>query len=212
MIVKMWLTEEDQKILQFVEDFGSITINQAQKMYYPQLKGYEMARKHLTKLCGYDKLLVSEDPSCRRNVYYFNKKPSYHSILVMEYYTELIKNGAVIKYFKREQPWLNRNYMSDAYCCYTIKNKVYFDILEVVRSRGSFFEPKKYEDIFASGEAQTLNNNLFKQLGGRTEWSKFPRIVVIDQVKHTKKLAVNESIVVTQLDFKLTDFAKELLM
>ena len=206
MITKMYLTEEDHKILMQVENYGSITISQCQKLFYnTQAKGYEMARKHLSKLVQYKKLLIDKDIHCKRNVYFTTKKPGYHKILVLDFYSELIKHGAVIRNFRIEQPWINKKYKSDAYICYTIGNKVFFDILEVVRTKN--VEIQTYKDIFNSGEAQALNNELYKQLGGQS-MNKFPRLIIIDEVQHTNKLQINNEIIVIQLDFNLSNFSQ----
>jgi hypothetical protein len=152
----MFYTDEDYEILQFVEKYGFITIKECQNLYYnKQAKGYEMARKHLNKLVNYNKLFVDKKICINKNVYYANKKPaSYHSVLTMDYYSELIKHGAKIIYFKTEQEWLNRKYRSEAYCCYYIGNKVFFDIVESIKTKT--VEVDKYIDIYNSKEAHNL--------------------------------------------------------
>lgn len=206
MTFRMHLTDEDHKILQFVEEFGSITITQCQHMYYNrQDQGYEMSRRHLSKLVSYSKLSVFREMNCNKNVYYTNKKPSYHGILVLDYYAQLIKSGVNIYYFKREQPWLNKKYFSDAYCMYSIGDKVYFDIVEVVRTKS--VESEKYIEIYNSKEAHDLSNNLYNQLTGLTR-DIFPHLVIIDDVRHKNDLFINENIKIIQLDFNLTNFPR----
>jgi len=214
MTMRMYLTDEDQKILQFVEDYGSITINQCQSMFYnTQYKGYEMARKHLSKIVGYGRLIVYRDDYCNKNVYHFGKKPSYHGILALDYYSELIKNGANIIYFKQEQPWMIINnkpkYCSDAYCCFSIGKKVIFDIIEVVRTKN--IEVDKYTDIYNSREAHDLCDELYRQMKGE-KLDLFPHLIVIDDVQHRKDLYINDDIKIIQIDYKLTNFAKKIFI
>lgn len=206
MFSRVYLTKEDHKILQFVEEFGGITIHEAQNMFYKtQIKGYEIARRHLSKLVSYDKLNVSRDYDFNQNIYYMTKKPPrYHDMLSLDYYSELIKNGVNIIYFKREQHWLDSKYSSDAYCCYNIGTKIFFDILEVVNTKN--VEIKKYRELYESGEPQQLNNYINMELGGHTK--EFPRIILLDDVRHKANLFVNENVKVIQLDLKLNNFSK----
>ncbi|WP_125154475.1 hypothetical protein [Clostridium rectalis] len=206
MPLRIYYTDEDHKILQFVEEYGSITIKQCQNMFYNrQDKGYEMARRHLAKLTNYGKLKMAvRDFNCGgRNVYYINKKLNFHNLLTLDYYSNLIKHGAKIVYFKQEQPWLNNKYFSDAYCCYIIGNKVIFDIIEVVRTKN--IEVDKYIQIFNSNEAHDLSKYIYNQLGGEN-LELFPHLIVIDDVKHKKKLYINDDIKVIQLNFNLDNF------
>lgn len=205
MTFRMYLTDEDRLILLFVEEFGSITINQCKNIFYnTQVKGYEMARKHLSKLVGYGKLRSYRDINCNRNVYYDTKKPSYHGILALDYYSNLIKNGAHIHYFKQEQPWMDKKYYSDAYCVYSIGNKVIFDIVEVVKTKK--IEVDKYINIYNSHEAHNLSQEIYIKLGGQ-KWDLFPHLIVIDDVKHIETLFINKDIKVIQLDFNFTNFS-----
>jgi len=200
---RLCLTDEDRKILRFVEDFGFITIHQCQNMYYnTQQMGYEMARKHLQKLVKYEKLDSYRDKDFNINMYYTDKKPSYHEILVLDYYSEIIKSGAKVHYFKKEQPWLDKKYFSDAYCVYSKANKVIFDIVEVVRTKS--VEVEKYKEIYKSHEAHNLSQQIYTKLGGQ-EYDLFPHLIIIDDVKHRDKLFINDDIKTIQLDFKLTN-------
>jgi len=206
MLQRMYLTDEDREILLYVESFGSITITQAQNMYYNRQKGgYEMARRHCKKLVNYERLNCFRDEAFNRNVYYIDKKPSYHTILIMDYYTALLKAGATIKYFKREQQWLNKKYYSDGYCVYSIGQKVYFDLLEVVRTKQ--IEVKKYKEIYESHEAHDLShqivNEITGQKGGKGEL--FPRLVIIDDIKHKDTLDIAPDVNMIQLDFNLSN-------
>lgn len=206
MSLRIYLTDTDQKVLKFVEQFGSITISQAQKMYYNTQKyGYDIARRRMRKLVENNKLKVSRDTAGNENVYYMDKKLTYHDLLVLDYYAELIHNGARIVYFKQKQPWMNNKCISDAYCCYVIGNKVLFNIVEVVRTHG--VDKDKYLELFKSGEPQKFNSLIYEKLGGQPI-TEFPRLVVIDNVTHTRELFINEAVKTHQLDFYLSDFAK----
>jgi hypothetical protein len=209
MTCRLFLTKEDREILLFVELYGSISITQCQNMFYNrQGRGYEMSRVHLAKLVKYSKLSVFKEKFTNKNVYYMTKQPSYHGILVLDYLSNLIKNGATINYFKQEQPWMGKKYKSDAYCMYTLGDRVLFDIVEVVRTKS--VEIDKYIAIFDSGEAHALNSNLYRQLSGKGI-TIFPRLIIIDDVQHKNEVFVNEEVKVIQLDFQLNNFTRVFL-
>jgi len=209
MTCKLFLTNEDREILLFVELYGSISITQCQNMFYNrQGRGYEMSRLHLSKMVKYSKLSVFKEKFTNKNVYYMTKQPTYHGILALDYLSNLIKNGATINYFKQEQPWINKKYKSDAYCMYTLGDRVLFDIVEVVRTKS--VEIDKYIAIFDSGEAHELNSNLYRQLSGKGI-NVFPRLIIIDDVQHKNEVFVNEEVKVIQLDFQLNNFTRVFL-
>lgn len=205
--MKLCITEKDNATLRFVEDFGSITINQCAKLFYDnQVYGLQYAGKKLNKLVKYGKLKVYKVGNGEPNVYYMDKKLSPHDLLALDYYCELIRNKADIKYFKREQSWMNNQYKSDGYCCYTFNDRIYFDIIEVIKTHG--FDKNKYIDIYQSNEPQLFNNELYKQLGGEDIYF-FPRIILIDDIKHSNEfLKVNDNVQIIQLGLKLNDFCK----
>lgn len=206
MSLRVYITDTDQKVLNFVEQYGSITISQAQKMFYNTQKyGYDIARRRMKKLVTHNKLRVARDVQGNENVYYTEKKLSYHDLLALDYYAELVYNGAKIVYFKQRQPWMNNKCISDAYCCYVLGNKVFFNIVEVVRTHG--VDKAKYLELYNLGEPQKFNSIIYEKLGGEPI-NEFPRLIVIDNVMHNKDLFIHENIKVHQLDFHLRDFSK----
>lgn len=213
MAIRQYITDKDHQVLLFVEKYGSITISQTQKMYYNTQKyGYDIARRRLKKLVDYGKLKVARDPYGNENVYYMDKKLSYHDLLVLSYYAELKSIGAEIKCFKPKIEWLNGNLISDAYCVYEIEDNIYFDIVEVVRTHG--VNKEKYYKLYKSNEAQKLNTGLCKDIYNQELTEPiFPRLIVIDNVRHSKKYQIDEApeIIIHQLDFNFTDFVKILV-
>lgn len=206
MSVRLYLTDRDQKVLKFVEQYGSTTISQTQKMFYNTQKyGYDIARRRLRKMVVNNKLKVSRDPSGNENVYYTEKKLNYHDLLVLDYYAELIYQGAQVVYFKRNQPWLGGKYISDAYCCYVLGRKVFFNIIEVVRTHK--VDNDKYLKLIESGEPQRFNSIIYEKLGGKPI-NEFPRLIIIDNVEREKEVFIHSDVMVYNLDFKLRGFSK----
>lgn len=204
--MRMYITEKDNATLKFIEQFGSATINQISKLFYnEQVYAQQYAAKKLSKLVKYKKIKCSHGSQGNQNVYYMDKKLSYHDLLCLDYYCKLVELKANIISFIQEPQWMNNTYFSDAYCCYSIENKLYFDIIEVVASHR--YDKNKYIDIYNSGEIQNYNNLIYKKLGGQQDINKFPRIILIDNIKHTEDyLYINDDIKVFQLDFKLNNF------
>lgn len=211
MSLKMYITDKDTETLKFVEQYGSITTNQCANMFYnEQIYGKQTAGKHLNKLVKYNKLRVSRDVSGNENVYYMTSKLSYHDLLTLDFYSYLINFGAIMHYFKREQSWMNKKYFSDGFCCYSINNKIFFNIIETVRTHG--FDKDKYKNIYNSKEPQELCNQLYEQLGGSQKLNVFPQIILIDNSKHIKNyLYINDNIEIKQLDFKFKNIATILI-
>lgn len=203
--MKYYITEKDNATLRFVEDFGSITIAQCAKLFYNnQIYSLQYAGKKLNKLIKYGKLKVYKSLG-EQNVYYMSKKLSSHDLIVLDYYSELIKSGVAINYFKQEQTWIDNKYESDGYCCYTYLDRIYFDCIEVVVSHG--FDKNKYIELYKSCEPQMLNNEIYKKLGGQSI-SVFPRIILIDDIKHSEDFLKIDNVEVIQLSLKLNDFYK----
>jgi hypothetical protein len=206
MYKRQIITELDQKVLYDIEEYGSMTITQCENLYYnTQKTGYTIACKHLQKLFKYGKLKNTKDVYFNRSVYYIDKKPNFHGIVGLDYRAELVRHGAFINVFKQEYPWMNNKYFSDAFCCYTYKGSVFYDFVEVVRYKG--VEPKKYIDIFNSHEAHKVCAEINKKLG-LPQQVIFPRLVIIDEVKHKKELYIDDQIKVIQLNYKFENFEK----
>lgn len=201
MSVRVYITDRDKKVLRFVEQYGSITISQARRMFYSTQKyGYDIARKRLKKLVDYNKLKMVRDMTGNENVYYMDRKLSYHDLLVLDYYAELIYNGADIVYFKQMKPWMGGRCISDAYCCYVIGSKMFFNIVEVVRTHG--IDKDKYLELYRSEEPQRVGSIIYEKLGG-SPINEFPRLIIIDSVTHRKYENMHPDIRIHQLDFKL---------
>ncbi len=206
MAIRICITDKDKKVLRFVEEYGSITIEQTRKMFYNTQKyGYDIARRRLKKLVNHKKLKVIRDATGNENVYYTDKKLSYHDILILDYYAELIYSGANIIYFKPGKHWLGGRLISDAYCCYILGDDIFFNILEVVRTYG--IDKDKYLELYKSGEPQRFNSMIYEKMGGEPI-NEFPRLIVVDSVTHRDGIFIHDDVKVYQLDFKLRGLSK----
>lgn len=198
--MRIEITPTDQKVLNYIEMYKSITIKQCNKMFYnKQVYGSDMARKRLNKLVQYNKLKVDRDYMTNRNIYYMDKKLSFHDILVMDYFSELINAGVKMISFCREPHFMDNKIIPDAFCTYSVKrddgkSELFFNIIEVVRTNK--IDLNNYKKLYDSGELQKLCRGVF------------PRIILIDNVNHGGNLFINDDIRIIQLDFKMNEFCK----
>jgi hypothetical protein len=122
-----------------------------------------------------------------------------------------------IVYFNSEQEWINGKYRSDAYISYILNGKLYFNVLEVVRTSG--VDEEKYKNIYTSQEAQYMNREIYRQTKEAYEkeninieladdLNSFPRLIIVDNINHKKGLEIGSLIKTTQLDFSYNNFSK----
>lgn len=209
MSSRMYLTDTDHIMLRHIEEFKSITIKQCQKIFYnTQNYGYDIARKRLKKMSNYGKVKVARDSVTNQNVYYLDKKLSYHDILLMDYYAELISSGVKIIRFDIKKEWMNGQIISDGFCAYSLGNNIYYNIIEVNVTHFPINEEKdKYNKLFESKEAHYECDMIYKKIGGDSSFV-FPRFILIDDMTHRNEFKINDEIEVYQLDHKLNEFNK----
>lgn len=186
------LTDRDISILRFVNQFGSITINQAHMLFYNNASwGRDLARKrlkHISKMGG----LKSTRNNIRNTlVYYINKPASAHSLYIMDFYSKLLAHGAEIMEFKKE--YAISNLRSDALFKFDYKGSIAICFVEVVITNQVDFS--KYEALKGTGELQRI-------------YGTFPAIIVISNCpKQYKGSKLN----VRYLDYKMLNFNQVIL-
>lgn len=92
----MKLQDRDIEIINYIEKYGA-TIQQIAGLYFNG--SYDSSRKRLKKLEDNKFIIGSLHPVLNKKVYYKKKLPSYHSIIIQEFY---IKNRNIIQEYKRE--------------------------------------------------------------------------------------------------------------
>lgn len=99
----MYLTERDNKILCFIEEYGGITIEICNKIFFHELKfGYPSAARRL-KIMHKNRLLKKRKNIKNENVYYSSDKPiSLHATYLLRLYAELVSANFKILNFERE--------------------------------------------------------------------------------------------------------------
>lgn len=196
----MYLTNRDREIIKFVEEYGSITINQCSKIFFRVNKhAYYQARKRLKQLSNEGYLKRYRKDTKSEVIYYLDKKLSIHDLKVLDVYAELTALGAKIKDFKTEYtiPTGKKEYRADALI--EFEHDGYFYPLMVEVDYTHFTGEKKLTDVYYSNYFQDkykdLDNNIF------------PTILIVRPVLSTgNMLKVQYNVVYT--DFNLSTIAQ----
>lgn len=190
--------QRNNQILHSVEDFKSITIRQCADYIYPTAASrYKIAERKLNKLVKAKRLKVDQTET-KENIYYFDKKLSYHDLLINSFYIALHNTGATNIKLERQKTWLNGKLRSDALISYDFDKYTYYNILEICWSHKKV-PIKEYEELFYSGEAHKICENTF------------PRIIIVDDVIHSDDRFKSDVLPIFQLDFTFNALAKILM-
>lgn len=185
------ITDRDKEIISYVEQYGFVTISQAYNMWFSdQTYGYDLARKRLNILVDTGRLKSNKSKHTNfTNIYYIDKRysnMSHHNILIMDVYSKITSFGGDIKYFKREQPWDDGKYRSDAYVIYTFEGYVYALFIEVFSLGTSSCNSlntlkdklqERYFNVMTNKEYQSINTNV---LGAN--YDIVPNLLVVDDL------------------------------
>lgn len=159
------LTPRDKQIIFHIEKYGFLTIGQAYSIWFNEQKyGYDLARKHLAK-CVEAGHLKSYRPKSitvyTEKIFYIDEKyarPTRSMVIAMNVYAEIIRLGADMIYFKREEPWFDGKYRSDAFAIVSISNTVFSTCIEIIDSEKLSYAAQrkhfinKYTDIYSDDE------------------------------------------------------------
>ena len=119
----------DKQILKFIEDFKSITVKQAEIMFY---KNNNNARRRLKELEEQGILKSYKyNKSALAYTYKEFKEISEHDTIRNDFVVQLIAQGSIINNFKLTPRCLNGMVIPDLYIEYTYQNSTYKSYLEV---------------------------------------------------------------------------------
>lgn len=98
----MYITDRDKQILKFIENYGSITINQAANMFFCNYKyAYDQAKRRL-RIMYQNRIVKRFKADIHAEVqYYFNQPQKPHRAKLLDVYTNLNSIGNVTS-FKKE--------------------------------------------------------------------------------------------------------------
>ena len=119
----------DKQILKFIEDFKSITVKQAEIMFY---KNNNNARRRLKELEEQGILKSYKyNKSALAYTYKEFKEISEHDTIRNDFVAQLIAQGSIINNFKLTPRCLNGMVIPDLYIEYTYQNNTYKSYVEV---------------------------------------------------------------------------------
>lgn len=168
------ITERDRMILKHIDEHGFITLKEACDIAYQSIGyGYDYARRRFKKLIEWEMIKVKKSYILGVNIYYIDSafcNPSYHRVLLYDYYCKLIGSGAEIEVFKKEKEWCDGKVRSDALCIYTFGGSRFYNLVEVNVSRNKL-NLKRFEKMIPEFQ-QEFNIDIT------------PTMVLIDDTKH----------------------------
>lgn len=198
----MILTKRDREILRFVEEYGSITIDQCRKIFFKGNKyDYYQSRMRL-KLLSDNNILKRYRADMRSEVvYYLEKRLSIHDLKVLDVYAELIQLDADIQYFKREYiiDAFKKQYRADALVEFVYNGYWYPLIIEIDYTH--YTSEKKILDIY--------NSNYFQKKYKELDENIFPKILLVRPIIPKEKIK-SDLFEVLYIDFELNGFEKVL--
>lgn len=185
------ITQRDKDIYNFIKQHGSITVDQCSKIFMTDCKRkYEIACRRLKRLVECDYIKVSATKYTHQNVYYIDKKLSFHDLLVIQYCAELINIGAKNLKLERNKQWFE-DLISDGFIYYEINGQKYINIIEVCFSNKNV-KTDYYDELY---ETNLLQSNLGIE----------PKLVIISEFNENY---TSKKIPIITFDFKFKNLFK----
>ena len=123
------LTDRDLEILNWINKYRAISIEQCQWIFFNG--SYESARRRLSIL-EKDKVIKSYiSRATKQKVYYIDKKISDHDLYILDYIKELKKNGCNLVEIKIKPQYLKGIMIADAFVKFKFSKYTFNTILEV---------------------------------------------------------------------------------
>lgn len=189
------LMQRDKDILRYLEDYKAISIRQATKIFFKGI--YGGARRRLADLEKMKLLKSYENVLTNEKIYYIEEKLSAHDLYIMDFYAELVSNGAVIRQFKKQPRYLNDMIRGDGFFEFVYDNNLYFLILEVDLTH------------FTSNSKMQLYEKLYKDRDLQKECrDMFPSIVIMKEHEDIKYLSNNFEVI--YMNFQLDNFISKI--
>lgn len=149
------LTERDRDILTWIEEYKSITVSQAQYLFFKN--SYEGARRRLKQLEDMNFIKSYPNTLLKSKVYFNEKMLSEHNLFIIEFLKTIKKLDGEILEFKTQPSYMDKKIRPDAFVIFRYKNDVYFILLEVdLNHYTSNSKMQRYEELYKTGELQNM--------------------------------------------------------
>lgn len=123
------LTRRDKEILNWIQEYDVITINQAKSLFFNNV--YDNARRRLRVLEQQGVLNSYICKDSKEKIYYIDKKRSQHDIYILDFIVKLISLDCNIVEFKLKPHYLNGDLIPDAFIKFSKDDDLYLVFLEI---------------------------------------------------------------------------------
>lgn len=177
----MYLKQRDREILQFIQDYKSITVNICSKIHFRKSKYNYIEASRRLKIMHKNGVIKRTRSKHTSEFIYYNDKPlSPHDIHILEVYAELIFNGLEILNFEQQRPFLEETYFVDGFIEFAApakngKRQHHSILYEIDLSHASGFD--RTIEIYESRDMQTYFMKEYK-----TTKEKFPVFLIVSHV------------------------------
>ena len=160
------LTKRDKEILNWIQEYDILTINQAKSLFFNNV--YDNARRRLRVLEQQEIINSYICKDSKQKVYFIDKKRSQHDIYVVDFIAKLITLGCSILEFKLKPHYLNGDLIPDAFIKFSKDDDLYLVFLEV-----------DYKHATELLKFKALYERLYREKDNHAEFlNTFPIVVV----------------------------------
>lgn len=190
------LTKRDKDILNWIQEYDVITINQAKSLFFNNV--YDNARRRLRVLEQQGVLNSYICKDSKEKIYYIDKKRSQHDIYILDFIVKLISLDCNIVEFKLKPHYLNGDLIPDAFIKFSKDDDLYLVFLEV-----------DYKHATELLKFKALYERLYREKDNHVEFlNTFPMLVVASFKQTIRYTSNNFYCLYTSFDF---DNLKDLL-
>lgn len=162
------LTKTDKNILDFLEKYHSLTLNQISNIFF--VGKYKYASRRMIMLENQEfqqrtKINSAINKNSKERVYYYDYILSEHNTMVFQIYSKIHELGGYVSKFEWQPQYLNDLIRADAYIEFEYLGNLYLYIVEVDYSH---FTPvnkfKLYEKLYKDNILQPQCYGIFPNL------------------------------------------------
>ena len=186
------LTQRDGKVLSFIREYKSITVNQAAAIFFNN--SYESARRRLKQLESNNILKSYTSYYSKEKSYYIDKKLKDHELIRLNFIKEIYSHGGYIKTFELQPRLLKDTIRPDGYVEFIYDNNMYFILLEIDYTHNTDnIKMQQYEKLYKEGYYQSKC------------YGTFPILIISRQDNSIRYNSKNFDIIYTDYKFSNLD-------
>ena len=152
------------KILNFIDEYGGITIDIARNLFYNTHYGYDSSRRALSRLQQEGYLKSSIDFVTAKKIYFKTKSISSHKLMLLSLYSFLTFTGSNVLEFKREPP--TGSVRADGLIIYEYKKLTKILLIEIDINNKTKVD--KFQNLYEDGSFQR-------------NFGTFPRVLIVNK-------------------------------